>query len=98
MDDIKAAAAKHHEEAAVHLETAAKMHRDAAKQCMSGNFEKAQSLATSAAETDTAANQSAMHALDLYRHHGQEAAAVKAEAAAEDAARVVKQEAKTAEQ
>ena len=94
MDDIKAAAAEHHEAAAHHLELAAKMHHDAAKQCTSGNFEKAQSLATSAAEADTVANRSAMQALDLYRHHGQEVAEQKAEAASDEAARAAKREAK----
>ena len=63
MDDIKANAAERHEQAAHHLEIAAKMHRDAAKQCLSGNYAKAQSLATSAAEADTLANQHAMEAV-----------------------------------
>ncbi len=94
MDDIKAAAAGHHDEAAHQLEIAAKMHRDAAKQCMSGNFEKAQSLATSAAEAETLANRHAMQALDQYRHHGEEVAEQKAEAASEEAARAAKREAK----
>ena len=93
MDDIKATAAGHHNEAAHHLEIAAKMHRDAAKQCASGNFEKAQSLAMSAAEIDTAANRHAIQAVDLYRHHTEEVAARKAELAAEDAAREAKHEA-----
>ncbi len=97
MDDIKAAAAEHHDEAARQLELAAKMHRDAAKQCGSGNFEKAQSLATSAAEAETLANRHAMQGLDLYRHHAEEVAEHKAELAAEDAARVAKHEAKAAE-
>ena len=96
MDDIKAQAAEHHEHAAHHLENAAKMHRDAAKQCHSGNFAKAMSLATSASETDTVANRHAMEAVDLYRHHAEEVAEHKAEAAAEEAARVAKHEAKAA--
>ncbi len=94
MNDIKANAAEHHNEAAHHLEIAAQMHRDAAKQCTSGNFEKAQSLATSAAEADTVANRHAMQAVDLYRHHSEEVAEHKAELAAEEAARVAKHEAK----
>lgn len=97
MDDIKAAAAGHHDEAARHLEIAAKMHRDAAKQCMSGNFEKAQSLATSAAEIDTVANRHAIQAVDLYRHHAEEVAGRKAELATEEAARTAKHEAKAVE-
>ncbi len=97
MDDIKAAAAAHHEQAAHHLETAAKMHRDAAKQCQSGNFAKAESLGVSAAEADTIANRDAAAAAELYRHHAEEAAARKAEAAAEEAARVAKHDAKAAE-
>ena len=56
MDDIKATSAKEHEDAAHHLEIAAQMHRDAAKQSSNGNFEKARSLATSAAEADEAAD------------------------------------------
>lgn len=94
MDDIKAAAAGHHEEAANQLELAAKLHRDAAKQCQSGNFEKAQRLALSATEADTLANRHAVDAADLYRHHAHEVAGREAEAAAEDAARAAKQEAK----
>lgn len=94
MDDIKTRAAAHHNDAAHHLEIAAKMHRDAAKQCQSGNFEKAQHLATEAAETDTAANQHAMQALDLYRHHAEQVVARKAEAATEEAARAAKKAAK----
>lgn len=97
MDDIKAAAAERHDEAARQYEAMARMHRDAAKQCLSGNFEKAQLLATAAAEADTAANQQAMQALDLYRHHAEEVAAHKAEAAAEEAARAAKREAKAGE-
>lgn len=96
MDDIKAAASGHHEEAAHQLEIAAKLHRDAAKQCASGNFERAQALATSAAEADTVANRAAMQALDFYRHHGQEVEQAKAEAASEEAARAAKREAKAA--
>ncbi len=94
MDDIKSAAAAHHNDAAHHLEIAAGMHRNAAKQCESGNFEKARHLATEAAETDTAANQHAMKAVDLYRHHAEEVAARKAETAAEEAARAEKKAAK----
>ncbi|WP_158927802.1 hypothetical protein [Acidisphaera sp. S103] len=94
MDDIKATAAAHHNDAALHLENAARMHRDAAKQCESGNFEKAQHLATEAAETDTAANQHAMQALDLYRHHAEAVTARKEEAAADEAARAAKKAAK----
>ena len=96
MDDIKTTAAEHHEAAAHQLEVAAQMHRDAAKQCASGNFEKAQSLATSAAEADTVANRHAMQALDLYRHHSEEVAEHKAEVAAEEAARAAKHDAKAA--
>ncbi len=94
MDDIKTAAAAHHNDAARHLEIAAGMHRDAAKQCESGNYEKAHLLATEAAETDTAANQHAMQAVDLYRTHAEEVAGRKAEAAAEEAARAAKKAAK----
>jgi hypothetical protein len=94
MDDIKVTAAAHHNDAALHLENAARMHRDAARQCEFGNFEKAHSLATEAAETDTAANKAAMQALDLYRHHADEVAARKAEAADEEAARAAKKAAK----
>jgi hypothetical protein len=94
MDDIKATAAAHHNDAALHLENAARMHRDAAKQCESGNFEKAQHLATEAAETDTAANQHAIQALDLYRHHAETVTARKEEAATEEAARIAKKAAK----
>lgn len=96
MDNIKAEAADHHETAAHHLEAAAKMHRDAAKQCLSGNYEKAKSLAVSAAEADTAANRHATSAVDLYRHHEDEVAGHKAEVADEEAARVAKHEAKAA--
>src|SRR6266699_1990025 len=97
MDDIKATAAGHHDEAAHHLEIAAKMHRDAARQCMSGNFEKAQILAASAAEINTVANRHTIQAIDLYRHHAEEVAGRKAELAAEEAARTAKHEPKTAE-
>ena len=96
MDDIKAAAAGHHDEAAHQLEIAAKMHHDAAKQCLSGNFEKAQGLATSAAEADTVANRHALQAVDLYRHHAEEVSEHKAELATEEAARAAKREAKAA--
>jgi hypothetical protein len=94
MDDIKTNAAAHHNDAALHLENAARMHREAAKQCESGNFEKAQHLAVEAAETDTAANQHAMQALDLYRHHAEQVASRKDEAAAEESARAAKKAAK----
>jgi hypothetical protein len=94
MDDIKTTAAAHHHDAARHLENAARMHHEAAKQCESGNFEKAQHLATEAAETDTTANQHAMQALDLYRHHAEQVAGRKAETAAEEAARAAKKAAK----
>ena len=96
MDNIKADAAERHEQAAHHLELAAKMHRDAAKQCLSGNYEKAQSLAVSASEADTVANRHALEAVDLYRHHADEVAGRKAEAAAEEAARAAKHEARAA--
>jgi hypothetical protein len=94
MDDMKVTAAAHHNEAALHLENAARMHREAARQCEFGNFEKAHHLATEAAETDTSANKAAMQAVDLYRHHAEEVAARKAEAAAEEAARAAKKVAK----
>ncbi len=97
MDDTKAGAAERHERAAHYLEIAAKMHRDAAKQCLSGNYAKAQDLATSAAEADTVANRHAMEAVDLYRHHSEEVAGHKAEVAAEEAARAAKHAAKDAE-
>ncbi len=96
MDDIKAAAAKHHEDAAHGFEVAAGMHHEAAKHCASGNFEKAEGLATSAAEAEGVANRHAMQAVDQYRHHADEVAARKAEAAGEDAARAAKHEAKAA--
>ncbi len=96
MGDIKASAADHHEQAAHHLELAAQMHRDAAHQCASGNFEKAQSLATLAAEIDTIANRHAVQAVDLYRHYAEEVANRKAEQASEEAARVAKHDAKLA--
>ena len=97
MEDIKAQAAEHHEQAAHHLENAAKLHRDAAKQCHSGNFAKAESLAVSASEMDTVANRHAIQAADLYRHHTEEVTAHKAELAAEEAARTAKHEAKAAQ-
>ena len=96
MDDIKAAAASHHEEAASQLELAAKMHRDAARQCLSGNFEKAQRMAVAAAEADTVASRHAVDAVDLYRHHADEVAGHKSELMAEEAARAAKHEAKDA--
>ncbi len=96
MDDIKKSASAHHENAAHHLEIAAKMHRDAAKQCMSGNYQKAQSLAVSAAEADSIANRVAMEAVNLYRHHEDEVVEHKAELASEQATRDAKQEAKAA--
>ena len=96
MDNIKSEAAAHHESAASNLEIAANMHKDAATQCLSGNFEKAQSLSVSAAEADTVANRHAMQALDLYRHHGEEVAEHKAELASEQAARDAKHAAKAA--
>ncbi len=98
MDNIKETAAERHEQAAHSLEIAAKMHRDAAKQCLSGNYEKAQSLATSAAEADTVASRHAMEAVDLYRHHADEVAGHKAEVAAEEAARTAKHDAKAAKE
>jgi hypothetical protein len=96
MDDIKMTAAKLHEDAAHGFEVAAKMHHEAAKHCGSGNFEKAESLALSAAEAEGVANRHATEAADQYRHHGEEIASRKAEAAAEEAARAVKHEAKAA--
>ena len=96
MEDIKAAAAERHEQAAHHLELAAKLHRDAAHQCRSGNYEKAERLAVSAAETDTVANRLALEAVDLYRHHADEVAGHKVEAAAEEAARAAKHDARAA--
>lgn len=96
MDDIKTNAAKHHDEAAHHFETATTMHRNAAKQCMFGNFEKAKSLAISASEASTLADRHAVDAVDLYRHHADEVAEHKAELVAEEAARVAKHEAKAA--
>lgn len=94
MDDIKTSAARHHEDAAYQYELAAKMHREAAKHCSSGNFEKAEHLATTAAEAYTAGNRHAVEAVDLYRHHAEEVAARKAEAAAEESAREAKHAAK----
>ncbi len=96
MDDIKSAAAGHHEDAATQLDTAARLHRDAAKQCLNGNFDKAQSLATSAAEAETVANRHALQGLDLYRHHAEEVAEHKSEVASEVAAREAKHAAKAA--
>ena len=96
MDDAKAIAAKHHQDAAHGFEVAAGMHHEAAKHCASGNFEKAESLALSAAEAEGLANRHAMEAVDQYRHHAEQAAARKAEAASEDAARIAKHEAKAA--
>jgi len=96
MDDIKTAAAKHHEDAAAQLELSAGMHRNAAKQCLNGNFEKAHALGVSAAEAETLANRHAMQGLDLYRHHAEEVAEHKSEVAAEEAARVAKHAAKDA--
>jgi len=96
MDDVKAAAAKHHEDAAHHFEVAAKMHHDAAKHCASGNYGKAESLATPAAEAEGVANRHAMQAVDSYRHHAEKVASRKAEAEAEEAARAAKHEAKAA--
>ncbi len=96
MDDIKAAAAGHHENAATQFDIAARMHRDAAKQCVNGNFAKAQEVATSAAEAEALGNQHAMHGLDLYRHHAEEVAEHKDEVAAEVAARQAKHAAKAA--
>lgn len=98
MDNIKTEAAEHHEAAATQLDHSAKMHRDAAKQCLNGNFEKAQSLATSAAEAETLANRHAMEGLALYRHHAEEVAEHKQEIAAEEAVREAKHAAKEATQ
>lgn len=95
MDTIKMQAAHEHEQAAHHLDIAAAMHRDAAKQTTNGNFEKARSLATSAAEADTAANTHAMAALDLYRSHDEDVGTHKAELAMEEEARAAKREAKS---
>ena len=97
MDDIKSIGAGHHEDAAVQFEAAAKMHRDAAKQCANGNFEKAQDLATSAAEIETTANRHAMQVAELYRHHAEQVAERKAEHDREEAARDAKREAKAAD-
>ncbi len=94
MDDIKAAAAEQHEQAASLLDIAAQHHRNAAKQCLSGNFPKAHQLAISASETLTTASDHALKAVNHYRHHAEEVAEHKAEAAAEEAARVAKHEAK----
>lgn len=86
MDAMKATAAAHRHDAALHLGNAARLHREAARQCEFGNPEKARDLATEAAETGTAAHRHAMQALDLNRHHAEQVAARKAGAAAEDAA------------
>ncbi len=94
MNETQQATAKHHEEAAHQFEMAAKLHHDAARNAGSGNYEKAEQLAQSAAEFETAANRHAMDALMLYRQHGEEATARQAEEAAEEAARVAKREAK----
>ena len=96
MDDPKVISAGHHEEAARSFEVAAKLHRDAAKQCSNGNYEKAQTLATSAAEAETLANRHAVQALDFHRARDDEVAAQKAEQAIEEAARVAKHESKAA--
>ncbi len=96
MDDIKASAAKHHEDAAHHYEAIAKMHHEAAKQCASGNFEKAERIAVAAAEADTAANRQTIEALDIYRRHAEMIAERKAAAVAEEAARAAKHQAKVA--
>ena len=96
MDDTKTAAAEEHEQAAKLLEIAAQHHLNAAKQCKSGNFPKAHSLAISASETVTTASDHALKAVDHYRHHAEEVAEQKAEAAAEEAARAAKHEAKAA--
>lgn len=94
MDDIKASAAKHHEDAAHQFDVAAKMHHEAAKQVGSGNFEKAERLATSADEAEAVADRHAMEALDLHRQHTQHLADQKVKAADEDAARAAKHESK----
>ena len=96
MDDIKASTAKYHEDAAHQFEVAAKMHHEAAKHCASGNFEKSEHLATTAAEAEAVANRHALEALNQYRRHAQEVGDRKAEAAAEEAARVAKHESKEA--
>lgn len=96
MDDIKANAAKHHEDAAHQYEMIAKMHHEAAKHCASGNFEKAEHLAVTAAEADPVANRHGLEVLELYRQHKQMVAERKAAAEAEEAARAAKHEAKAA--
>ena len=96
MDDMKAATAAHHEDAARQFELAAKMHHDAAKHCASGNFEKAESLSTSAAEAEGLANRYATQAGDAYRQHAQDVADRHAETEREDAARAAKHDAKAA--
>jgi hypothetical protein len=97
MDDIKPSAAKHHEDAAQQHELAAKMHREAAKHSASGNFEKAERLAASAAEADVVASRHTVEALALYRHHTEEVTERKAEEAAEETAREARREARAAE-
>lgn len=97
MDDIKTVGAAHHEDAATQFEAAAKMHRDAAKQCANGNFEKAHDLATFAAEAETTANRHAVQAAELYRHHAEQVAERKAEHDREEAARSAKRAAKAAD-
>ena len=96
MDDMKATTAKHHEDAAHQFDLAAKMHHDAAKHCASGNFEKAESLAASAAEAEGLANRYAVQAGDAYRHHAQDVADRQAEADKDESARAAKHEAKAA--
>ncbi len=96
MDDIKASASKHHQDAAHQHEAAATMHAEAAKHCAAGNFEKAERLGTSASEAEALANRHAMQALNLYRHHAEEVTAHKAEADAEEAARTARHDAKAA--
>jgi hypothetical protein len=96
MDDFKSSVAKHHEDAAQQHEAAAKMHREAAKHCASGNFEKAERLATSAAEADIVASRHAVEAVALYHQHTKESADQKAEEASEEASRVAKHEEKAA--
>lgn len=94
MEDIKALAAEHHENAAGHFVVAVKLHQDAAKHVASGNFEKGEQLAISAAEAEAVANRHAMEALTLHRQHTQQLADRKAEADSEEIARAAKHEAK----
>ena len=63
------------------------MHRETAKHCASGNCERAERFAISAAGADTVANRHAAEALALYRHHGDQVAERAAETAAEEAAK-----------